>query len=99
MRRSDGLPDGWERSAPEPAWWQQPRNVFVVVVAVVIVSLFVYGAVKGDDEIDPAYRQVVDTLEADRDCGALQEVFDASDDVDELRYADAAMRSAGCYGG
>lgn len=50
------------------------------------------------DELNPGFRQHIDTMERADDCTGLQAAFDRSDDADELSYIDDAMRAAGCYG-
>lgn len=49
------------------------------------------------DDVHPAIVDMVNTLESEGDCVGLQAAFDRSDDADELRYIDDALRSAGCY--
>lgn len=49
------------------------------------------------NNLNPGFRQHIDTIERADDCTGLQTAFDRSDDADELSYIDDAMRSAGCY--
>lgn len=49
------------------------------------------------DELNPGFRQHIDTLERAGNCTELQANFDRTDDADELSYIDDAMRAAGCY--
>lgn len=63
--------------------------------------LVVLAALSGcstEPDINPALKNLIDSLEASRDCVALQENFDRTNDVDELRYIDDALAAAGCYG-
>lgn len=44
------------------------------------------------------YQRIIDEETAERDCVALQEMFDvAPDRADLLAYIDEALREAGCY--
>lgn len=44
------------------------------------------------------YQRIVDEETADKDCAALQEMFDAApDDVALLSYLDESLELAGCY--
>jgi hypothetical protein len=74
-------------------WWR------LGVGGVVVVGGFIAGA--SDEEtsdIKPGIVDMVDTLEAQRDCASLQDAFDRMDDADTLEYIDDALRDAGCYG-
>lgn len=73
-------------------WWWIP--VAALGVAVFVMAEFSDPA----DNIKPGIVDMVDTLEAQRDCASLQDAFDRMDDADTLEYIDDALRDAGCYG-
>lgn len=62
-----------------------------------IVLIAGCGETATTDDVHPAIVDMVDTLEADRDCAGLQAAFDRADDADDLQYIDDALRTAGCY--
>lgn len=44
------------------------------------------------------YQRIIDEETAEKDCAALQEIFDAAPDrSDLLAYIDEALQEAGCY--
>ena len=62
------------------------------------------------ENYSPSYQQIIDEEAAEKDCDALQEMFDVADDADDaqrdrtgdgnadlMNYIDEAMRTAGCY--
>ena len=100
---ADGqLPEGWTTSSTE----REPHRVFGVkvrtwaILLVVVVAAAIFAGIAGSDDdpdVSPGFASVIDALEAEGDCASLQARFDDTDDVDEMEYADAAMRRAGCY--
>lgn len=99
----DGLPppagQPVETSAPAD---NKGRGILIVVSALAVLAIVGY-AVSGNDDsdnINPAVRERIAELEADRDCGELQDQFDIADrngNTDVLELVDAAMSDAGCY--
>jgi len=50
------------------------------------------------DAYPPSYQQIADEETEQKDCEALQDMFDiAPDDPNVLRYLDEALRIADCY--
>lgn len=65
-----------------------------VLAALVFTSC---GDTAPTQEVPAGFKSVIDALEANGDCGALQARFDDATATAELKYADQAMRDAGCY--
>lgn len=75
--------------------WIITMAIFVALAAIVLAGRFA-GEGAG---VEPTYKSVIDRMEADRDCVALQDSFDGTNDTDKMQYIDDALRDAGCYGG
>lgn len=80
-------------NASNKRWW------ILGAAGVVVVGGIIAGS-SGEEtsDIKPGIVDMVDTLEAQRDCASLQDAFDRMDDADTLEYIDDALRDAGCYG-
>lgn len=75
-------------------WW-----AWLALAVIVAMTVATFTSEEGED-LDPSYKQFIDTLVGDRDCAGLQEAFDNADErgtADQMRYIDDSMRRLGCY--
>lgn len=85
----------------QPAPLKRSRwKLAAIIIGSTVVALAIVNGQSGNDDpdVNPAYRAHIEVLRSDRDCVGLQDAFDRSNDADELKLVDNALRAAGCYG-